>query len=111
MWRSLSAKIVIKVTGPESDMACQDGQVRARLKALIDGALHRVQAIWGEKLTTEDWVFILVDEKCVQLDQLSWNAVKRLSFMAIPKLLCYKLLLSLVIDCFAEWEWDIQIYA
>ena len=32
-WRRLFAKIVLKVTVPESTMACQDAQLCARLKA------------------------------------------------------------------------------
>ena len=44
-------------------MACQDDQLYARLKALIDGTFHRVQYIWNKKSTTEDWGFLLVDTK------------------------------------------------
>ena len=44
-WRSLFTNIVIKVTGPEATMACQDDQRRAGLKAGIDGVVHRVQSI------------------------------------------------------------------
>ena len=35
----------------------------AGIKVVIDGAVQGVQYIWYTKLTTEDCVFILVDEK------------------------------------------------
>ena len=50
-------------TEPEATSACQDGQLCAGPKAGIDGAVHEVQAIWGIKLTTKDWGFILVYAK------------------------------------------------
>ena len=54
MWQRLFSKIVLNVTGPEATMACQDGQLCARLKAVIEGVVHGVQAIWDEKSTLED---------------------------------------------------------
>ena len=57
MWWHIFAKIMIKVTEPESTMACQDDHLCAVLKAVIDGAVHWVQSLWDENLTTEDWVF------------------------------------------------------
>ena len=54
-WRRLFAKYVLRVTVPEATILCQGDQLCARLKALIDGAVHRVQSIWDTKLTTEDW--------------------------------------------------------
>ena len=44
-WWRLFTKIVLKVTRPESTMAFQYYHLCARLKAVIDGAIHRVQAI------------------------------------------------------------------
>ena len=44
-------------------MTFQDYQLCAGLKAGIDGAVHGVKAIWDKRLTTEDWRFLLVDEK------------------------------------------------
>ena len=41
--RRIFAKIVLKVTIPESTMACQYDQLCARLKARIDGAIHGIQ--------------------------------------------------------------------
>ena len=49
--------------GPESTNVCQCYQICAVLKALIGGAIHRYQAIWDANLSTENWVFILVDAK------------------------------------------------
>ena len=44
-------------------MVCQYYQMCARLKVVIDGSVHIDQAIWDEKLTTEDWRFLIVDTK------------------------------------------------
>ena len=60
-WQSIFANIVLKVTGIEATMACQDDQLRDRLKEGINGAIHRVQALWDKNLTMENWVFLLVD--------------------------------------------------
>ena len=49
MWRGLFSKIVLKVTGIEATLACQDDQVYDGLKAGIDGSIHRVQALWEKK--------------------------------------------------------------
>ena len=57
MWRRLFAKIVVKVTGPEAIMACQDDQLCARLKAGIDGAINGVQSLWYENSSTEECFF------------------------------------------------------
>ena len=35
-------------------MACQYNQLCDGLKAQIDGAIHEVQALWDENLTTEE---------------------------------------------------------
>ena len=61
-WWHLFAKILLKVTGPETTIAFQ---LCAGLKAAIDGAVHRVQAIWYGNSTTDDWGFLLVDENNV----------------------------------------------
>ena len=62
-WRLLFAKILIKVTGPEITMACQDDQLCAGLEAGIYGTVHGVSAIWDKKATTVDSVILLVEEK------------------------------------------------
>ena len=64
-WRRLFPNIVLKVTGPEATMACQDGQLCARFNAGIGGVFRGVQAIWDENSTAEDCVFLLVDAKNV----------------------------------------------
>ena len=48
-WRRIFSKTVLKVTGPEATMSCQDDQLCARHKSVIGGAVHGVQAIWDEK--------------------------------------------------------------
>ena len=62
-WRRLFANIMLKLTGPEATMACQDEHLCAGLKAGIDGAVHGVQAIWDKNLTMEDWRLLPVDAK------------------------------------------------
>ena len=42
-WRRLFAKIVLKFTGPEATMACQDDQLSVGLNAGINGRIHGVQ--------------------------------------------------------------------
>ena len=44
-------------------MACQDDQLCAGLKVGIYDTIHGVQALWDKNLTTEEWVFLLVDAK------------------------------------------------
>ena len=63
MWRRIFAKILLKVTGPEAIMACQYDQLCAGIKAEIDGAIHGVQALWDENLSTEEWGFWIFDTK------------------------------------------------
>ena len=55
-WRSIFANIVLKVTGPEAIMVCQGGQLFSGLNAVIDGAIHGVQALWDINSSTEEWV-------------------------------------------------------
>ena len=63
IWQRLFANIVLKVTGPEATLVCQDDQLGARLKAGIDGAIHGVQDLWDKNLSTEEWGFLLLDAK------------------------------------------------
>ena len=63
MWRRLFAKIVQKATGPEATMEYQDDQLCEGIKSGIDGTVHGVQSILDEKLTTENWEFLLIDTK------------------------------------------------
>ena len=54
---------MLKFTRPEATMAYQYDQMCAGIKSVIDGAVHGVQPIWDEKLTTEDCGFLLIDAK------------------------------------------------
>ena len=45
-WTRLFDKIVLNVTGPEATMACQYDHLCGIPKAVIDGTVHGVQAIW-----------------------------------------------------------------
>ena len=55
--RRIFSNIVIKVTGPEATMGCKNDQLCDGLKAGINGAIHGVQAILDENLSTEEWFF------------------------------------------------------
>ena len=59
--RRLSSMIVLKVTGLEATMACQDDHLCAGLKEGINGVIHGVQALWDKNLSAEEWGFFLVD--------------------------------------------------
>ena len=63
MWRRIFDKILLKVTGPEATIECYNDQLCAGLKAVIDGAIHGVQALWDENSSTKEWGFLLVDAK------------------------------------------------
>ena len=65
MWRRLFDKIVLNLMGPESNMVCQGDQMCAGRKAGIDRAIHRLQALWDENSSTEEWGFLLVEAKNV----------------------------------------------
>ena len=56
---------MLRVTGPKSINACQNDQLYAGLKAVIDRDVHGFQSIWDENLSTEYWGFLLVDAKNV----------------------------------------------
>ena len=62
-WRRLFARIVLKVTGLEATMECQDDHICAGLKAGIDGVIHWVQALWDENSSTEEWGFFTCRRK------------------------------------------------
>ena len=62
-WRRIFANIMLKATGPKATMTCQDDQLCAKLKPVIYGTVHGVQAIWDENFTTEDWGLLPLDAK------------------------------------------------
>ena len=53
-WRRIFSEIMLNVTGPQASMECQDDQLCAILKVVINGMVHRVQAIWDENSTMKD---------------------------------------------------------
>ena len=65
-WQRLFDNIVLKVTVPEEDILCQDDQLCARLKAVTNIAIHRVQALWEETFSTKECIFLLVAKKRVE---------------------------------------------
>ena len=73
-WIHIFAKLVLKVTGLEATMACQDDQLCAGLKERLDGAFHGIQAIWDKRSTTEDWWFLLVGAKNV-FNNINWFGI------------------------------------
>ena len=81
--RLLFAKCVLKVTGPKATNSCQDGQICDGLKSVINGGIYGVLASCDANLSTEDWVFRLVDEKTFQREQSHWNDLDSLPFMAV----------------------------
>ena len=50
------------VMGSEATNACKYDQLYAGLKSGINGALYRVQYIWEDNSTKENWGFLLVEE-------------------------------------------------
>ena len=67
-WRRLFSKIVLKVTVLEATMTCQYGQLCAGLKAGINGAIHRVQALWDKTSLRRKYFFTRRRKEPVQLD-------------------------------------------
>ena len=66
--------------GTEATSMCQDDSLCAGLKAIIDRAVHGVQAIWDTKYTMEYWVFILLDTK---------NAFKKTNLIEMLWTVCH----------------------
>ena len=95
-WRILSSQIFIKVPGPEATMACQDEQLCAGLKAGINGAVHGVQAIWGENLTTTDWWFLLVNAKNT-FNEVSWVGMMWIARHLWPSVALF------FVNCYRHW--------
>ena len=62
-WIRLLSKCMMKIMGNKATKTCQDDKLCARLKAGIEGAVHRVQSIWDSNSFTKNWVFLLVDAK------------------------------------------------
>ena len=66
-WKQGNYPVIIiyglEVMGPEATNGCQYYHICDGLKAAIDRAVHRVQAILGANLSTEHWGFLLVDAK------------------------------------------------
>ena len=58
-WKLFFSKIVLKVTGPEATMACQNDPLCAGIKVVIDGPINGVQVLCDQKLSTEEWGFYL----------------------------------------------------
>ena len=56
-WGRLFANFILKITGQDATMACQDDQLCVGLQAIIIGAIHGVQYLWDEILFIDDWGF------------------------------------------------------
>ena len=109
IWRRLLSKCLLRVTRPEATNACQNDQLCDRLKAGIDCTVHEVRYIWESKSSTEDWVFLLVDEKTLSTRSIELKLFGQFSIYGRPELI-FLLLLSLVIASFAEREQERQLY-
>ena len=81
-WRRIFSKIVLKVTVTEATISCRDDQLCVGIKAVIDGAIHGVRALWYKNSTTENWVFLLVDTKN------SFNEINRVRMLWKVRHLC-----------------------
>ena len=80
---------MLKVTGSEDTMVCQDGELFSELRGVINGAVHRVQAIWDKNSTTEDWGFFLIyaNNTFNEMNQII-NSLYSPLFIAIQRSLC-----------------------
>ena len=97
-WRRLFANIVLKFTVPEATIACQDDQLCAGINMGIDGVIHRVQALWDENSSTEEWGFLLVDRKNV------FNKIIQVGMLwTVQHLLPSEALF--VFDCYCHWSY------
>lgn len=53
-WRHIFANCVLNVMRTKATNACQDGQIYAGSKAVIDKFVHGVQAIWDDNSSLEN---------------------------------------------------------
>ena len=60
-WQNLITKYVLRITAANFTNTCKDDQLCAGLKEVIDGAVQIMQFLWGNKLSMENWVPLLVD--------------------------------------------------
>ena len=64
-WLRLFDKCILKVTGSEATHSYKDDHLCAGLKVVIDGAVPRVQYIWGANSTEKNWGFLLHEKNIV----------------------------------------------
>ena len=91
------ANIVLKVTGPEATMLCQNDQLRAGLKVRIDGAIHGVQALWDKNWSTEEWFFFLIDTN------IAFNEINRVGVLWTVQNLWLSIA-RFVFNCYRHWS-------
>ena len=96
-WRHLFAKCVLKITGPESTTVCQGDHICAVLKAGIDGAVHRVQDIWDDNFSTDNWVFLIVGT------EKDFNEIKKIGMLWT---VCHvwPSVARFVFNCYRQWS-------
>ena len=99
-WIRIFTKCVLRVAGPEAPNTCQNYHLCAGLKAWIDSAVHRAQDIWYTKSTTEDWGFLLTDEKN-SFNDINWIGM----LWTVHHLWLYGA--CFVFNCYCHWSYFI----
>ena len=95
-WRCLFSKSVMRFKGPEATNACQGFQLYPGLKVGIGGAVHGFQYILDANLSSEYWVFLLVDKNNV------FNKIKRSGMLwEVPHL--WPSRAHFILDCYRHW--------
>ena len=78
-------------------MTCQDNQLCAGLKSGIYSAIHGVQDLWDENLSTEEWGFLLVDARN------AFNEINRVGMLCTVQHLCPSRA-HFVFSCYRHWS-------
>ena len=98
----LLEKCVLKVRGTKATDACQDDQIHAALKAVIDGTVHGVQDIWYANLSSENWGFPLVDAKSLSTRPIALGQFGKFAIYGRPELLLF--LIYIVTGCSLSYK-------
>ena len=86
-----------KVTVVEATYTFMDNQLCSGLKALIDGSVNGVQAVWEANSSTKNWGFILVNAKHL------FNKINHVGMMWIVRYL-WSSRVSFVFKCYCHWS-------
>ena len=97
-WNRHFDKCVLSSTGTKATNECQNEKLCAGLKTGIYGAIHNVQSICDTNTSTENLVFLLVDEKTRSTKSIALECCGWFTIYGCPELV-FKILSSLVIAC------------